>query len=90
MNYDDQLPERYYDRDEEWDRIKRTCIKSEIKEGIEKGIQRRMKKEFRESIEKGKKEEKIEIARNMLKKGMDISIISELTNLDVDTISTLE
>lgn len=38
MNYDDQLPERYYDRDEEWDRIKRTCIKSEIKEEIEKGI----------------------------------------------------
>ena len=49
-----------------------------------------MKKEFRESIEKGKKEEKIEIAKNMLKKGMDISIISELTNLDVDTISTLK
>lgn len=82
MNYDDQLPERYYDRDEEWDRIKRTCIKSEIKEGIQKGIEKGKKE--------GKKEEKIEIARNMLKKGMDISIISELTNLDVDTISTLK
>ena len=82
MNYDDHLPERYYDRDEEWDRIKRTCIKSEIKEGIQKGIEKGKKE--------GKKEEKIEIARNMLKKGMDISIISELTNLDVDTISTLK
>ena len=39
MNYDDQLPERYYDRDEEWDRIKRTYIKSEIKEASKKALE---------------------------------------------------
>ena len=91
MNYDDQLPERYYDRDEEWDRIKRTCIKSEIKEGIEKGIQRRMKKEFRESIEKGKKEEKIEIARNLIKLNtISVEDISKTTGLSIEEIEKLK
>ena len=38
----------------------------------------------------GKREEKIEIAKNMLKKKMDKTLISELTNLTEEEITTLE
>ena len=38
----------------------------------------------------GKREEKIEIAKNMLKKKMEKSLISELTNLTEEEILALE
>ncbi len=38
----------------------------------------------------GKREEKIEIAKNMLKKKMDKTLISELTNLTEEEIIALE
>ena len=38
----------------------------------------------------GKREEKIEIAKNMLKKKMEKSLISELTNLTEEEIIALE
>ena len=38
----------------------------------------------------GKREEKIEIAKNMLKKKMDKTLISELTNLTEEEITALE
>ena len=78
MNYDDQLPERYYDRDEEWDRIKRTCIKSEIKEASKK------------ALELGANQEKIEIAKNMLKDINDYQLISKYTGLSVEEIKKLK
>ena len=79
MNYDDQLPERYYDRDEEWDRIKRTCIKSEIKEASKK------------ALELGANQEKVEIAKKMLKLGtISIDDISKATGLSIDKIKSLK
>jgi predicted transposase/invertase (TIGR01784 family) len=38
---------------------------------------------------KGKKEEKMEIAINMLKKGLDLNLISEITNLPISKLQTL-
>ena len=43
-----------------------------------------------EGIEVGRKEEKIEIAKNMLKEGMDIKIISKLTNLSIEEIKKIK
>ena len=40
--------------------------------------------------DEGKREEKIEIAKNMLKKKMEKSLISELTNLTEEEITALE
>lgn len=42
-----------------------------------------------QGISQGSSQEKIEIAKNMLKKNMDISTISELINLDIDTLKKL-
>jgi len=40
-------------------------------------------------IEQGSKQEKIEIAKNMLKENMDIDIISEITSLTKEEIEKL-
>ena len=51
-------------------------------EGIEEGEKK--------GIEKGKKEEKIEIAKNMLKKGLDVNLISELSGLTIEEVEKLD
>ena len=42
-----------------------------------------------QGISQGIEQEKLEIAKNMLAKKMDISIVSELTGLDTDTLEKL-
>lgn len=50
-----------------------------------------MKKEFWESIEKGKKEEKIEIARNLIKLNtISVEDISKTTGLSIEEIEKLK
>lgn len=51
-------------------------------EGIEIGMKK--------GQELGKKAEKIEIAKKMIKKGMDIKVISELTNLSEEEIEKIK
>lgn len=45
---------------------------------------------FEEGKEEGKEEERVEIARNMLQKGMDIALIAELTDLTIEDIKKLK
>lgn len=42
------------------------------------------------SREEGEKQKQIEIAKNMLKKGMDLDLISELTNLSIEEIKRIK
>ena len=44
---------------------------------------------YEEGVEQGTKQNKLEIAKNMLKKNMDIDTISELTGLDINTLQKL-
>ncbi len=48
-----------------------------------------MEQGLQQGLEQGSKQEKIEIAKNMLKNDMDISTISELTGLDIITLKEL-
>ena len=57
--------------------IQNTEKKMAYEEGISQGISQ------------GIEQEKLEIAKNMLAKKMDISIVSELTGLDTDTLEKL-
>ena len=43
-----------------------------------------------EGIEQGMQQEKLGIARNLLRKNMDVSFISETTGLDTKTITKLQ
>ena len=90
----DKLAKKYYDKfmelntnqefvgllsnDEEYEMY----VKSEISEAC--GYARK------EGIEEGSKESKLEIAKAMVKKNMDINLIAEITNLPVEEIKTLK
>ena len=45
---------------------------------------------IKEGIKEGRQEGEIKIARNALRKGMSIEIVSEITNLDLDIIRKLQ
>ena len=53
-----------------------------LKEGKEEGL--------KEGIKKGRIDEKIDIAKNMLLKNVDIQLISEFTNLTIDEINDIK
>ncbi len=48
------------------------------------------KKGLKEGLERGTEQSKNEIAKNMLKKGLDISLISEVTGLSNEQINNLK
>ena len=56
----------------------------------EKGEKRGIKLGKKRGVRIGKQEEKRDIARNMLKKNMDISLISELTDLSEEQITSIK
>ena len=64
--------------------------KEGIKEGIDIGVKRGIKQGTLQGIEQGSKESRLEIAKAMLKKNMDINLIAEITNLPVEEIKTLK
>ena len=90
----DKLAKKYYDKlmelntnqefvgllsnDEEYE----IYVKSEISEARDDA--------HKEGIKEGSKESKLEIAKAMLKKNMDINLIAEITNLPVEEIKTLK
>jgi predicted transposase/invertase (TIGR01784 family) len=55
------------------------------REGIEEGIEKGIEKGIKEGIEKGR----LEDAKNMLRKGLSIDLIYEITGLDTKTIQSL-
>ena len=62
-----------------------TGIDAATEKGIEIGIEMGIEK----GIEKGAIQSKVEIARNLLKKGLEIDFIHEITGLDIEIIQSL-
>ena len=62
--------------------IRDEATKKGLKEGLEKGLE--------QGLERGTEQSKNEIARNMLKKGLDIFLISEVTGLSNEQINNLK
>ena len=67
----------------------KTAEKNGMQKGIEKGIEKGMKKGIQKGLEDGKNEEKITIAKNAIKQGLDKQTIALLTGLDISTIENL-
>ena len=62
--------------------IRDEATKKGLKEGLEKGLE--------QGLEQGTEQSKNEIAKNMLKENMDISLISKLTGLSNEQINNLK
>ena len=61
-------------------------IRKGLKEGLEKGLEQGIE----QGLEQGTEQSKNEIAKNMLKENMDISLISKLTGLSNEQINKLK
>ena len=68
---------------------KKEAIKEGLKEGREEGLKEGLKEGREEGRVEGLKEGKIEIAKNLLKKNIDINVILEVTNLSIEEINKL-
>ena len=75
----------------EWEEWERNTIYSDgIKKGIEEGIKQGIKQGIEQGIEQGTKEKTIEIIKSMLKKELDINLISEITNRSIEEINKIK
>ena len=81
MNEDDQIRENLL-AIENAKRVHATLMQNAKEEGLEEGT--------KIGIEQGSKQEKIEIAKNMLKENMDINMISKITSLTKEEIESLK
>ena len=60
------------------------------KKGIEKGLKKGRQEGKAEGLKEGKQQEKLEIAKQMLAKGLDIQLICEMTGLSEAKINALK
>ena len=67
----------------------RTAEKKGFQKGEEKGLEKGLQKGLEKGLEQGKQEEKIAIAKNLLKNGIDTATIMIATSLDRETIESL-
>lgn len=67
-----------------------TAIKDGFAEGKAKGLEEGRAEGRAEGIAKGIEQRNIEIAKNMLRKGLSAEDISEMTGLPVDLINTIQ
>ncbi len=70
--------------------IRDEATKKGLKEGLEKGLERGIKQGLEQGLERGTEQSKNEIAKNMLKKDLYISLISEVTGLSNEQINNLK
>lgn len=69
--------------------IKQRAIEVGLEEGMQKGLQKGLEKGIEKGMEKGIEKEKIEIAKKLLAKHIDIATIAEVTSLSIKNIQKL-
>jgi predicted transposase/invertase (TIGR01784 family) len=76
----------------EWDteEAKQVWYEEGLEEGLSKGREEGIEKGREEGIEKGRENEKLEIAKTALAKGVFIELIHDITGLDMDTLKKLK
>ena len=78
--------------DKFWDSVsvERTLLDDRYQKGMEEGMEKGMKQGMAKGEEVGKSQRSIEIAKNMLAKGMDEVTIQEITGLTEDQILQIQ
>ena len=82
--------------DKFWDSVsvERTLLDDRYQKGMEEGMEKGMAKGMKQGMAKGeevgKSQRSIEIAKNMLAKGMDEATIQEITGLTEDQILQIQ
>ncbi|HIU39736.1 MAG TPA: Rpn family recombination-promoting nuclease/putative transposase [Candidatus Aphodocola excrementigallinarum] len=93
----DERLQGWYDEEEHQRKVRNSLVEGAIKkgwnkgkaDGLKEGIKEGIKKGIEEGIKKGTLKKQKEIAKNLLKEGIDIKIISSSTGLSIDEIKKL-
>ena len=85
----DSVYEKEMDNEANKKRAKEEAVMEGEKRGIKKGVEMGREEGIKEGREEGAKSEKFNLARNMLKKGYNITEVSELSGLSIEEIKNL-
>ena len=85
-------PEELVSYEAYWDSIstQKTYVHDAKKEGVKEGIKEGIEKGVKEGIEKGMKKSKLDMAKNLLIEGLDLSVIAKVTELSIGEIENLK
>jgi predicted transposase/invertase (TIGR01784 family) len=72
----------------EFDEI--NALKTAEEKGLQKGLEKGLEKGLQKGLQKGKLEEKLTIAKNLLRVGIEVSMIATTTGLSIEQIETLK
>ena len=72
------------------DYAKETAMEEGLKEGLKEGLEKGIQKGLEKGKKEGEKEAKIQIAKNLLKAGVDVKTVVISTGLDINTIEKLK
>lgn len=88
VNEDPRFRE-YMSAEEDNRKIQNSLRKEAIEKGLQEGLEQGLQQGLEQGLEQGAHQSKIEIAKSMLDKNMDIELISELTKLSTTEINKL-
>ena len=60
-----------------------------LEQGLEQGLEKGLEQGLEQGLEKGEKRKAIEIAKNLLKKGLDTEMIADITGLEIKELMDL-
>ena len=79
-----------YDYEVDQEKLRLAMIDEIEKRSYNEGIEKGMEKGLTQGITKGREQEKLEIAKNLLKEGMNIEKVSEITSLSIEEIKSIK
>ena len=65
-------------------------MKQGLEDGLKQGLEEGMKQGLKDGLKQGESKRNAEIAKEMLKKGFEVSIISEITKLNKKEIEEIK
>ena len=74
---------------ENYDMTMETAIDEAREEGLEQGLERGLEQGLEKGLEQGRNEERLQLIRKMVSRGMTPDLISEMTGLSLEEIETL-
>ena len=73
-----------------WKRGIEEGIERGIEKGIEEGIEKGIEEGIEKGIEKGEYRKSIQVAKEMLSKGFDIAVISQISGIPLEEVEILK
>ena len=74
---------------ENYDMTLETAVDEAREEGLVQGLEQGLEKGLEQGLEQGRNEERLQLIRKMISRGMTPDLISEMTGLSLEEIETL-